>query len=472
MLKAMKDLEIVTGSIELTLAEPGAAVQVDGRAVGTTPLEKPFRVDPGTHQLKVFKSGFEPVERDVTLVAQQAEKLTVTLVKENKTGHVTLREESGKDVHVFLDDVDVGPAPWSGDLAPGQHTVELKGEGIAAGKRPFDLVAKGTLDVALAALPLLGHVHVVTLGKVGAVFLDGEKVGQGEWEGDLPPGSYEVSVVADGYLPYKHLVSVTKGQLIEEAVTMVAKPAPPPPPPPPAPPPVDVFRGLFARFNPILLFAAAGGPALQSTCSDSGVPSCTNGGLDAKVGVKLDVGYQWDAIGLGVVGAFVFDTPHQVDRAYPARGAIAPGTTVGDSSGRNEAHHFGGMRAFLGVGPRVTSMDDAVRFTFGAAFGGVYRSLTYRRETLGDSYSPSAVGGFTPAIAIDAGLLLGATPGTKFTVGVLAWMELGGTLHTDDGGLRTGTVTGGTVKIPTPPQTLASGVQFFIGPTLGLQVGR
>ena len=174
VLKAMKDLEIVTGSIELTLTEPGAAVQVDGRAIGMTPLEKPFRVDPGTHALKIFKSGFEPIDREITLVAQQAEKLSITLVKENKTGHVTIREEGDKDVRVFLDDVDVGPAPWSGDLAPGQHTVELKGGGFAAAKRSFDLIAKGTLDVALVAQPLLGHLHVLTLSKLGALFLDGK----------------------------------------------------------------------------------------------------------------------------------------------------------------------------------------------------------------------------------------------------------------------------------------------------------
>ena len=468
--RAMKDLELFTGQIDLTSNEAGASVQLDAHSIGTTPLDKPFRVDPGVHKVRVFKSGFEPFEKEVTILAEKTQTLQVTLIKEVTTGRLTVREEGGKEVHVFLDGVDVGRAPWSGDLAPGEHSVEIKGQGVGAPKRTVVVVAKGTIDVAFEATALLGHLRVESLGNLGEIAIDGTKVGDGAWEGDLSPGSHEVDVVAVGYQPYKHLVAVTKGQTVVEAVTLVAIPKPPP-----IAPPVDVFRGLYAKFNVIGAFPLTSSADLSSTCSTNGAATCNNNGLDAFVGTKLHVGYSWDIFSLELVSGFLFHLSHKIDRNFPGKSTavVTPGSTVDDDVQRTESHRFSGFSVFVGPGARLTSKDDAVRFTGGLAVGGAYRSLSYKRETLSDVWSPSDVHAFAPAMMIDAGLLLGNTPGTKFTLGVVAWIELGPTMTTDDGGARPGKTSAGIpVSIPSPPTTLSSGVQFYLGPTLGLQFGR
>ncbi|MEO7096905.1 MAG: PEGA domain-containing protein [Polyangiales bacterium] len=476
IVKAMKDLEVVTGTVELTVNEPGASVQFDARAIGVTPLDKPFRADVGTHKLRVLKSGFEPIEKDVSTLAQQTQVVSLTLVKENKTGHLTVREESGKEVHVFVDDVDVGPAPWSGDLAPGSHVIEVKGEGIGAPKRTIELAAKGNLEVAIDATPLMGHLRVQTLNKLGEIFVDGKKVNEkpGEWEGDLAPGTYEVSVVAAGYEPYKHLVGVTKGQTVLEAVTLVAKPLPPPP----LPPKENPYKGLYAKFNFIGAFPLSGGADLQNNCNGGTGGTCSNGGFDAAVGPKLHVGYSWDFFSAEIVGAFMVDLPHHVDRSYKGNGAtVVDKQLIGptDDVARVETHKFQGFSSFFGPGARVTSKDDAVRFTFGLALGGVYRSLNYQRESLSDTWSPSKATTFAPGMMLDAGLLLGSTPGTKFTLGIMAWFEFTGRVDSEDGGQRSAK-TGGTpsadVRLLSPPTSISTGMRFFLGPTIGLQFGR
>jgi hypothetical protein len=471
VVKAIKDLEIVTGSVDLKVNEAGANVQVDDRAVGTTPLDKPVRVDVGKHVIKVFKSGFEPAERPVEIIAQVSVGLDVTLVKEVKTGHVTIREETGKDVHVFVDDVDVGPAPWTGDLAAGPHSVELKGDKYAAQQRNIDVVTKGTFDIAIEALPLLGHLKIQTLGKIGALFVDDKKVGDGVWEGDLPPGSYEVSVTAKGYQPYKHLVSVTKGQLVEEDVTLVAVPPPPPPPPPPVPQ-VDPYVGLYAKLSVLGLFPLSGQPSLDP-CSTSAAPSCSKSGFDMRLGPRLNVGYAWGVFGFEFVGAFLIDLPHEIDRHVPGKGASS-GTInldTDDTFGRDESHKLSGWAIFSGIGPRVTSKDDAVRFTFGGAFGGVYRVTSYKLDLAGSTYSAPDVTGFAPALMVDAGLLLGSTPGLKFNIGVTAWLELTQSRTADPWGAGA-FPTSGTVHAVPRSQEVITGPQFFIGPTLGFQFGR
>lgn len=464
--KALTELRILTGTIELSANEAGASVEFDGRIIGSTPLAKPFRADVGTHKLRVTKDGFDPFEKDVTTIAKEAQSLTVTLTAQVTTGHVTVREESGAPVHVWVDDVDMGPAPWSGDLSAGPHVLQLKGDGVASPKHSIEVVVKQDAAVALAALALRGRLRVQTLGAIGEISVDGKKVGTGSWEGELAPGTYEVAVVAAGYEPYKHLVVVDKGRTVIEPVTLVAKSG--------GATGGNPFRGLYAKFNLVGVFPLAGGPTIGSTCSESGQGSCSNNGIAFSAGTKLHVGYSWDVFALEFASAFLFDVPYSIDRSFGSSTSAPPtaGSTITDAVERKEQHIFKGFAVFAGPGARITSKDDAVRFTFGLAVGGVYRSLGYERDMLGDKWTPSNVSKFAPALMVDAGLLLGSTPGTKFTLGVMAWAEVGGTVQTEDGGLRDGKVGTIAVKIPSPPQTLADGVHFYLGPTLGLQFGR
>ncbi len=464
--KALTELRILTGTLDVSVNEAGATIELDGRLVGVTPLAKPFRADIGTHKLRVTKDAFDPFEKDVTTIAKEAQSLTVTLTAQVTTGHVAVREEGGIAVHVFIDDVDEGPAPWAGDLSAGPHVIQLKADGVASQKRTIDVVVKQNADVALAALALRGKLRVQSLGAIGDISIDGKKVGTGTWEGELAPGTYEVSVVAAGYEPYKHLVVVDKGRTVIEPVTLAEKNG--------SGVGGNPFRGLYAKFNLVGVFPLAGGPTLGTTCSESGLGSCSNNGIPFAAGTKLNVGYSWDVFGLELASAFLFDVPYSVDRTFGSSTSAPPtaGSTITDAVERKETHKFKGWAVFAGPGARITSKDDAVRFTFGLAVGGVYRSFGYERDALGDKWAPSDVTKFAPAMMVDAGLLLGGTPGTKFTLGVMAWAEMTGTVQTEDGGLRNGKFGNVAVKIASPPQTLADGVHFYLGPTIGLQFGR
>jgi hypothetical protein len=251
-------------------------------------------------------------------------------------------------------------------------------------------------------------------------------------------------------------------------VTLVAKPVVPPP----APPPANPYNGLYAKFNLIGAFPLAGGADIQKNCGGGSVGTCNSGGFNASVGTKLHVGYSWDFFSIEGVGAFLVDLPHHVDRTY--KGTTVPTGSVGptDDLARTETHKFHGLSVFLGPGARITSKDDAVRFTFGLALGGVYRSLGYQRESLNDTWTPSNVSTVAPAMMIDAGLLLGSTPGTKFTLGVMAWMEFAGKVNTEEGGNRAANAGGTAVSLASPSTNISTGTRFFIGPTIGLQFGR
>jgi hypothetical protein len=67
---AQKQIELLrdrVATVTINSAETGAAVLVDGRDAGRTPLAQPLTLDAGEHRFMVRKLSFEPYEKVVTL---------------------------------------------------------------------------------------------------------------------------------------------------------------------------------------------------------------------------------------------------------------------------------------------------------------------------------------------------------------------------------------------------------------------
>lgn len=67
---AQKQMELLRGrvaTVKITSSEAGAAVLVDGRDSGRTPLAQALTLDAGEHRFMVRKLSFEPFEKVVTL---------------------------------------------------------------------------------------------------------------------------------------------------------------------------------------------------------------------------------------------------------------------------------------------------------------------------------------------------------------------------------------------------------------------
>jgi hypothetical protein len=66
--------------LEFQVEDSGSAITVDGRDVGIAPLARPLVVSPGTHQIKVAKSGMKDEVRSVSPIAGQKLRVVVKLV--------------------------------------------------------------------------------------------------------------------------------------------------------------------------------------------------------------------------------------------------------------------------------------------------------------------------------------------------------------------------------------------------------
>ncbi|MDB5216703.1 MAG: hypothetical protein JWO86_4630 [Myxococcaceae bacterium] len=473
--QALDELGVLTATVVVDVSEPDAEIEIDGKSVGRSPMSKPKRVAAtGGHTLRVSKPGFTHVDQPFTVDSQQTKKIDVKLEVEKTVGHVVVREQNGRDVHVFIDGHDQGPAPWEGDVPAGEHVIEAKSARFSSDARKVVVAQKDRLDLALDAAALQGRLRITTVPASATIVVDGNTVGTGSWDGELPEGTHRIEVSLPGQTPQTREIALGRGQVIVQEIPIVSAIAMGKAP---------VYDGIYVRFS---IFGQIGIGAQP----DDSVPGKTNddGSFVGAVGASLRAGRQWDWYGIEAVGLFMMEHRERKYR-FPQ-----VGSTSGDLTFRDQSN---APNAFFGVGPRVTSKDDTVRFTFGIAPGVAVRTFTPRRNnennasnnpgnnpsgtrfvqssgTSGGNGTPEqsygSAGYTTFGFVMDGGILLGNTPGAKFFIGAQAWIDFAPTL-----------VTGPDTIIPLPNDaykqpgrgiTVAEGTQFYVGPVLGVQFGH
>ncbi len=200
------------GTVQIDGAEPGATLSIDGKQRGEYPLVRSLRVSAGNHTVRVFKSGFEPLEERVDVAGGASVRVSAALLPLARTGRVRIEETNGFDVTVQIDSNPVGKAPWQGMLAPGAHVVLLRGAGDL-GTPPVSLAVEAdkSLTLSLTAEDLASAVRVQPTPVNASVAIDKVTVGSGAWEGRLRPGAHTVEVAAPGFLPEIRRITLARG---------------------------------------------------------------------------------------------------------------------------------------------------------------------------------------------------------------------------------------------------------------------
>jgi hypothetical protein len=375
---------------------------------------------------------------------------------------------------VVVDGEDKGPAPWEGEIAAGEHTIELKSPRYASEQRRMRIVAKQRLEIVLDAAPLTGHLRVTTLPASATISVDGKPVGTGVWEGDLSEGTHRVEAALEGQTPQIRDIVVARGQNIVQEIPVAIGVTP-----------AD-YVGLYVKWTLHTNFAASGLP-------DNEIPDAPSTGINVNktnatlvaLGTSIRVGRSFGIFGGEVVGRVFFEHRDQtLDVAIP------PPNPTRKLALESNAGNF-----FFGAGPRVTSKAETVRFTFGIAPGIAIRNFTVRVHEDNDGGSGGGSGqstfvqggqgngpstpenefpnaGYTAlAFASDFGVLFGSTPGTKFFLGVDMWIDFppGDIIVGPD--IRSN-IPASAYRAPGRGVFIVNGTQFYIGPTLGVQFGH
>ncbi len=205
-------------TIVITAGNPAAnsaAVRIDGQAVGNIPFRQ--TVQPGRHEIRVGREGYETFGQWVDLTGGQVFSLPVLLQAAAPVTGSLLVAADMHGVPIFIDGEARGHSPTVVENIPaGSHQVELRPEGAPVHRETVLIQAgqRATMNAQLRSGPAAGGSIRVIANVPGAVIsLDGEVLGEAPVSRDaVGAGDHILEAVATGYQPLQQPVTIEAGQ--------------------------------------------------------------------------------------------------------------------------------------------------------------------------------------------------------------------------------------------------------------------
>jgi hypothetical protein len=399
------ELAGLVGAIEIRSTESDASMVIDGRDRGATRPDQSIRVSAGSHVVRVYKEGFNPFESRVEVSGGQTAVVEAKLGALTKSGRLRVGEQSGLSIAVLVDGVIVGKTPWDGQLALGDHTVQLRGEGDM-GTQPVSAPVElnHTTVLTLQAEELTAALRVSPTPIGATVAIDGVVVGRGLWTGKLRTGQHRVEVAAEGFLPVTRQVKIAKGQ--QESLSLELD--------------RDPSSALWRAQNPPRFTVEVDGALAVAPSLGGDVDSSCEGACSKKPGlgglVWGRVGYQLGSgLGFSLDAGYLAITQAIRDRATP----IQP-TGLPESTGTaNDTLSLSGL--LLGA-EAAFHRGAKMPVTFGLGFGALIGTLNDHRTgdfptRAGSSFHADVAGSSTARyLYLDPKARVGFKVGARFEV--------------------------------------------------------
>lgn len=472
----LKELAERTGQLSFDVAEPGAAIVIDDKPVGTSPLAAPLRLASGPHRVRVTKEGFVPFDQTPNVAAGQTSAVLVKLEAQSTKGRLSVKEKSGKPIRVFVDGVDMGDAPWSGEVDAGQHEVSGRSGAMRAAPEKVTVERGKAHDVELAGSTSAATLKIGTSDGKGLVYLDGKLVGEGTFSSEIPAGTHTVRITREGYDPFEEQLDLKDKETLSRSVTLTLSSK------------IETgavqqetrpLEGLYGGFGLLMTLLPSGmNHSMEKTCQASDKPveltSCDGEGGSPGGGLTGFIGYHWDPVGIELYGGA------QYDQSSPTltwgESSVDPG--IGPDPARTEefkVRRIGGFGAFR---VRLTFQSEKLRFSVAGGVGLSYRSVHLTRDTtatansaLRDVFVPDGQGYLSPVISLEPSLQYRLSPKTAVALGLSMLIESASAFDQTPTTPAEGNHRLGASGLTTPSYQLATETQVFIGPFIGMMFG-
>ncbi len=474
----LKELGERTGLLALTVTETGASISVDEKPRGTTPLAEPLRLGTGPHRVRVAKEGFLPSDQVPNVAAGLTSAVTVKLEAQTTKGRISVLEKSGKAIRILVDGVDMGDAPWTGEVEAGPHDVSGRGVALTAAPEKITVERGKTREVELVASASSATLKIATSDGKGLVYLDDKLVGEGTFNAEIPSGLHVLRITREGYDPFEESIDLKDKDTLARSITLklsskietgaVKKESRP-------------LEGIYGGFGLLMTLLPGGmGHSMQTTCDGANVPKeltgCSGQGGGIGGGLTGFVGYHWDPVGVELFAGAQYDQSQPTLRWGPS--STDPG--LGPDPARTEEFSVRRVGGFGIFRIRLTLQGEKLRFSIAGGVGLAYRSMLMTRDTTAtanaqqrDAFVPGAQSYLSPVISVEPSIQYRLGAKTAVALGLSLLVESPRTFDqvpttAQESGHRLGP---GGPGLTTPAYELATGTQVFFGPFIGMMFG-
>lgn len=472
----LKELGERTGTITVSSSETGAQIAIDDKPVGTAPLAAPIRVTVGPHRVRITKDGFAPVDQAPSVTANATITVTAKLEAVSSKGRLSVREKNGKPIRILVDGVDMGEAPWSGEVEAGLHAIEGRSPQMAAAPEKVEVERGKTRDVELTASSTTATLKVATSDGKGIIYLDGKLVGEGTFLADIPSGPHAIRITREGYDTYEEPIDLKDKENKAVSVTMKLNSKIE------TGPVVKEARRVEGIYGGVGLLGSVliGGmkSSMQKTCEASDRPvelaSCSGEGGGSGAGLAGFFGYHWDPVGVELYAGAQYDS--SAPTLTWNASSVDPG--IGPDPARTEEFAVRRVGGFAIARVRLTVQGETIRFSVAGGVGLSYRAMFLDRDTtlaansqVRDVFVPDAQSYVSPVVSLEPTIQWRFTPTTALAVGAALLVESPRAFDAipttpEDGSRRLG-----QSGLTTPQYELATGTQIYIGPFIGVMFG-
>jgi formylglycine-generating enzyme required for sulfatase activity/archaellum component FlaG (FlaF/FlaG flagellin family) len=198
------------GLISFSSEPTGAAVFIDGEAVGKTPIDN-LSVEAGEHTLKLAAERYLPLAQALSVTGRQLPQQYSLALSPGWADITVSSEPAGADV--LVDGEIVGQTPASVEILQGDRQLMLQKAAFAPWQQGLAIKAGEAQDLGTVTLsPANGLLTLSSVPSGANVTVDGEFRGQTPLEVELSPGrSHRLNLSRAGYRRHNENVTLDAG---------------------------------------------------------------------------------------------------------------------------------------------------------------------------------------------------------------------------------------------------------------------
>ena len=187
--------------------DPQADIYLDNKNVGVEKYSG--RLLKGDHRITIKKEMYEPINKEIEVIAGQDEKINLPLSP--IFGEISIT--TSPDADIYLDGKLVGSETFNDIVISGIHTIEVKKEKYYTTTRKIDLQVGKKEQIDIELKPITGTLSIMTTPPKAEIYINGKRKGiSPKIISDLQIGDYELKLSKEEYADYKETVLIKENK--------------------------------------------------------------------------------------------------------------------------------------------------------------------------------------------------------------------------------------------------------------------